>query len=317
MCSIIYGCDETIMGSSQGRASVTPLLFTLSIFNEHLRNKRTSWQPLGYVYDLAQHGKGMLSTDRTTPRELKPEEKSRRYHQMLTTILASHVAVQQQHGIHNVRVELGTFGKDNVNIKVPVGMILGDTQGDDKHCGSNIGYSKDLARLCRQCNITGDESGDPLVKYGKMSMVKIRQYVLDGELDILKAISQNNMYTDWFDVCFGGCPRGIFSATMPVEALHALEGGLMKDVVIILYKIELKLSICGQLDILVDTMCYWDRQLYMSSGGTKTIPPMLFKDGATSLSNLPCAHVVGVLLTIVAISLTDDGKELLEKALTP
>jgi hypothetical protein len=106
-------------------------------------------------------------------------------------------------------------------------------------------------------------------------------------------------------------------ASVGVEALHALEGGLMKDVAIILYKIELKPSLCGQLDILVGAMCYWDRQHYMSSGGTKTMPRMLFKDGVTSLANLPCAHVVGVLLTIVAISLTDDGKELLEKALTP
>jgi hypothetical protein len=30
MCPIIYGCDETHVGSSQGRASVTPLIFTLS-----------------------------------------------------------------------------------------------------------------------------------------------------------------------------------------------------------------------------------------------------------------------------------------------
>jgi hypothetical protein len=76
MCPIIYGCDETIVGSSQGRASVTPLMFTLSILNEYIRNKRTAWRPLGYVYDLAQHGKGMLSADMTTPRELKPEEKA-------------------------------------------------------------------------------------------------------------------------------------------------------------------------------------------------------------------------------------------------
>jgi hypothetical protein len=125
---------------------------------------------------------------------------------MLKTILASQVAVQQQQGIHNVMVELGTFRKDNVNIKVPVGMILGDMQGGDNHCGSKIGYSSDLARLCRQCNIAGDESGDPLVKCGKMSMVKIQQYVLDDNLDILKAISQNNVYTAWFDVALVGFP---------------------------------------------------------------------------------------------------------------
>jgi hypothetical protein len=80
----------------------------------------------------------MLSTDRTIPSELKLEEKYRRYHQILKTILASHVAVQQQYDIHSVTVELGAFCKGNVNIKVPVHMILGDMQGGDKHCGSKM-----------------------------------------------------------------------------------------------------------------------------------------------------------------------------------
>ena len=317
LCPIIYGCDETIVGSSQGRASVTPLLFTLSIFNEHLRNKRTSWRPLGYVYDLAQHGKGMASSGRHVPRILLPEEKSSRYHRMLAKILASHIAVQKANGIQNVTVELGSWRAENRNIKTPVGIILGDMQGGDKHCGSKIGYSKDLARLCRQCNVSGNESGDPLVKCRKMSMVKIRQYVLDGEVDILKSISQNNVYTAWFDCDFGGCALGVFSAAMPVEALHAVEGGLMKYVAKILYEVDLKASMCGQLDILVGGLCQLDRQHYMSSGGNKAMPRLLFKDGVTSLANLPSAHVVGVLLTIVVISLTDAGKALFEKAFSP
>lgn len=314
LCPIVYGCDETIVGSSQGRASVTPLLFTLSIFNEHLRNKRTSWRPLGYVYDLAQHGKGMHSAGRTVPRILTPEEKCSRYHRMLDTILASHLAVQTAGGIPNSTIELGACRADNLNVITPVGIILGDMQGGDKHCGSKIGYSKDQARLCRQCNVSGDESGDPLVKCRKMSMWKIRQYVLDNEVETLKSISQNNVYTAWFRFDFGGCELGVFSAAMPVEALHAVEGGLMKYVAKILYEVDLKKSMCGQLDILVSGMCQLDRQYFMASGGNKKMPRLLFKDGVTSLANLPCSHVVGVLLTIVVVSLTDAGKALFEKA---
>jgi hypothetical protein len=44
LCGIIYACNETLGGLHLlGRALVTPLVFTLSIFNESLRNKRTSW----------------------------------------------------------------------------------------------------------------------------------------------------------------------------------------------------------------------------------------------------------------------------------
>jgi hypothetical protein len=58
LCPIIYACDGRLVSSHLGRALVTPLIFTLSIFNESLRKKRTSWRPLGYIYDMAQHHGG-------------------------------------------------------------------------------------------------------------------------------------------------------------------------------------------------------------------------------------------------------------------
>jgi hypothetical protein len=44
----------------------------------------------------------------------------------------------------------------------------------------------------------------------------------------LKAINQYNVHSAWFDVGYGGCRFGIFSAAPPVEALHAIENGLMQ-----------------------------------------------------------------------------------------
>jgi hypothetical protein len=108
--------------------------------------------------------------------------------------IESYVEIHRQGGIHGIPIELGTTRKALVNVKVPVGLILGDMQDGDKHCGSVVGYSKTMANLCQQCNIAGDESGDPLVKCRKMSMVKIRQYVLDDEVEMLRRIFQNNVY---------------------------------------------------------------------------------------------------------------------------
>jgi hypothetical protein len=120
-----------------------------------------------------------------------------------------------------------------------------------------------------------------------MSMVKIRQYVLDGEVETLKQISQNNVYSAWFDCGFGGCELGVFSAAMPVEALHAVEGGLCKDVAAILFKQDLKDAGCGRLDVLVVRFCSMDKQHYMTSGSNKAMPRILVKDGVTSLAKLP------------------------------
>jgi hypothetical protein len=56
----------------------------------------------------------------------------------------------------------------------------------------------------------------------------------------------------------------------------------------------------------------------MTSGSNKAMPArLLFKDGVTSLAKFPSARVIGVLLTIVIISLTNKGKLLLQRAFGP
>jgi hypothetical protein len=166
LCPIIYACDETLVVSHLGRASVTPLVFTLSIFNESLRNKRTSWRPLGYIYDMAQHGgkHSMVTTDRKRPRKLKPVEKCSRHHKILQ---------------------------------------------------------------------------------------------------------------------------------------------------------KLKDAGCGHLDVLVVRFCSMDKQHCMTSGSNKAMPRILFKDGVTNLAKLPSLHVVGILLTIVIVSPTDEGISLFEEVFRP
>jgi hypothetical protein len=198
----------------------------------------------------------VTTTTRNLPRKMKPEEKCSWHHQIVQKLIESHVEIQQQGGIHGVSVKLGTTRKVLVNVKVPVGLILGDMQGGDKHYGSVlVGYSMQMARLCRQRNIAGDESRDPLVKCRKMSMVKIRYYVLDREVKTLRRISQNKVYSAWFDCDFGGCELGVFSAAMPVEALHAVEGGICKDAATILFVEDLKDANCRRLDLQVNLLC--------------------------------------------------------------
>jgi len=312
MCPIIWTCDETLVGSHLARTGVTPLLFTLSIFSEAVRGKKTAWRPLGYIYDMTQHGKGMRTNNVKTPRKLNKHEKAQRYHRVVQRILETYVTAQRGGGVKGVEIQLGLFSK-TVRMLNPTGMILGDMQGGDKHCGSAISYSKAQGRLCRACNVAGDEAANPWVKCGRMSMVKIRDYVVSGDLAALKKINQYNVYSAWFDVDYGGCSRGVFSAAMPVEALHALEGGLMTHCLKILFEEDLKAARCGDLDKLAIEMCGWDRQFYLHAGSNKDLPRTLFKDGVTSLSKISHSYVVGMMLTIAIITLRDDGKEFLTK----
>ena len=127
LCPIIFGCDETQVGSHLGRATCTPLHFTLSIFNEELRRKSTSWRTLGYLYNLSIHGTQMTKSmnENKKVKKLTVHQKNQRYHQMLRVILDSYIQTQTNGGIQNVLIHFGDFQK-TVNIKVPCAMIIGD-----------------------------------------------------------------------------------------------------------------------------------------------------------------------------------------------
>jgi hypothetical protein len=159
-------------------------------------------------------------------------------HAIFHTVLETFIEAQNSVLLDNITLTLG--GQQRVvNLRIPCTFIIGGMQGGDKMCCSSAGYSNKIARLCRKCNVKGAESGDPFVKCKRMSMVKIWALVDTNNVAALQAINQYNVHSVWFDVGYGGCRYGIFSAATPVEALHALENGLIPDGLKILFGDEM------------------------------------------------------------------------------
>ncbi len=169
--------------------------------------------------------------------------------------------------------------------------------------------------MCRKCNVKGCDAGDPFIECQRMSMVKIIDLVRRNQQDILKSINQYNVHSAWFDVDYGGCRFGIFSAATPVEPLHALENGLITDCVRILFEEEMTTKQKRQLDVLVRRLTRLPRQRFASSGAEPSMPRLLWKDGITSLSELTAKYKVGIMFTIVTVSLQDEGISLFEDVL--
>ena len=133
-----------------------------------------------------------------------------------------------------------------------------------------------------------------------------------NETEKLKEMNQYNVQNAWFDVDFGGCKYGIFSAVCPVEGLHALENGL------ILYCLDILFSKIGsstKLDDLAKRLTNLPRQKNVSSGSDKDMPRLLWKDGMTSLSCLSAEYKVSLMLTVVVISLQSEGYSYFQKVL--
>jgi hypothetical protein len=97
--------------------------------------------------------------------------------------------------------------------------------------------------------------------------------------------------------------------------LHALENGLIAECVRILFDEEMTTKQKRRLDLLVRRLAYLPRQRYGSSGAEPLMPRLLWKDGITSLSEITAKYKVGIMFTIVTVSLQDKGKSLFEDVL--
>ena len=154
----------------------------------------------------------------------------------------------------------------------------------------------------------GDKCGDPLIQCKKINMVRMMQLVKDNKQDILDNYNQYNVNNAWSDVSYGGCRFGIFSAACPIEPLHSLENGVIPDCISILFKDEMHWA--KELDKIVRHLTWLPRQRFVISGAEMCMPRLLWKDGVTSLTDLAARLKVGIMFTIIVVSLREEGIKL-------
>jgi hypothetical protein len=164
-----------------------------------------------------------------------------------------------------------------------------------------------MSQLCHKYNVRDDQSGDPFVVFKRISMVKVMQLVADNNVEALHSINQYNVHSAWFDVGYGGCCFGIFSTAYPVEALHALENGLMSDCLNILFFEEMNGGQRAHLDTLAKKLATLDPQRYLTTGSEPLMLWLQWSDKIASLSDLEAKYRAGIMLTIVVLTLQDNG----------
>ena len=304
---ICFACDKTHIQKS-GKASCWPLLFSTTLFNQKLRNKSIAWRPLGYIHDTSIY----LSKSERHGSQLSSIMKSDQLHRIFECILKSYIHVQRKGGIQNFRLRIGSYTK-KVTLKVPTCFIIGDMVGGDNICSSVASYRSTASRLCRKCDVRGINAGNPYQECNKIEMGFIRYLVENNHVEELADLDQYPIHNAWFDVCFGGCPYGIFSAACPVEPLHSLEVGIISDCLNILFHEKMNGSKRSILDRYSKKLLKLPRQRYINGGTTEDVMPrLLWKDGICSLTDITASNRVGIMITVLIISLTDNGKDLLQ-----
>ena len=176
-------------------------------------------------------------------------------------------------------------------------------------CGCSCSYNcNKLNRPCCKCDVRGTDAGNPLIECKRISMLKIATWINDeNKKTHLAAYNQLDIDTIFFKLNYGGCKYGMFSAACPVEPLHAIEKGLFEKIIHILFNEEMTNRQRAGLDAAVRKLCYLSCQKGLSSGADKDFPRLLWLDGITTLSKLTGKDMVGIIFTVVSVSLTSEG----------
>ncbi len=104
-----------------GTLSLTPIIFTLTLFNQSARNNTRFWRLLGYIPNLS-YAKGVADRQLT-------KDKIQDEHTCILCILQSLCKISNEGGFNLV-----VLGHD-VRVKVWIHYFIGDTEGNNKWLG--------------------------------------------------------------------------------------------------------------------------------------------------------------------------------------
>lgn len=120
-----------------GSLSVTPIIFTLSIFNQKARNRPQFWRPLAYIPNLS-HGRGEAS-------KIDPDDSARDLHTCLRIAFSQFISVHDRGGI---RFRLA--GEERIG-RVWIHFFIGDIEGNNAWLVHYQNSRRGVKRPYRDC----------------------------------------------------------------------------------------------------------------------------------------------------------------------
>ena len=220
LCPLIFYIDKTGT-DNKNKLGVEEVLFTFGIFKQSVQNQPRAWCPLF----LVKKPKKSKAEAAISNQGKKKGSNCRDYHGELDIILRSLVKVQRGPGVQRPlwngdKSESGIMA----NFKFPVGLIIGDIEGHDMHCGRYASHTLGVQAAMRDCDVSPDDCDNPDAICNLITQDLIQQYVEDGDADSLHDLSHHWVKNAWHNVCFGGSKYGVHGACPP-EILHFLEIG--------------------------------------------------------------------------------------------
>jgi hypothetical protein len=284
-----------------GALSLTPMTFTLTLFNRTFRNNSNAWRPLAYLPNLS-YGKNKADKTNTSS---KIQDK----HTCLAMAFKSIKEIHKNGGFNAI-----VMGKE-VCVKVWIHYVIGDTEGNNKWLGHFPGNRKEICRPYRDCKCNYDQLSNPnptcqyttLDKMRNAKRLKIRNEK-DGEM-AFRNISCYDIENAFTDLPLSDILHGL-NGLFPPKLLHTSAAGL------ITYMFEsLRVHIgCGKARDNID------KQHIRMSAAVKRQSERNFPRGATRnvlIDGTKCQaeEQRGNLFLLLCISQTVDGSTKLQTSL--
>ena len=330
---IMMYVDKTGTSMNQ-RYPLEPFIFTTAIIRRKLRNKPSSWRPLGFIPDLETKS----SAERAYMNRKNVGASSQAYHQALGYLLEGMEEVQNK-GI----LTYLCFGdtQKKVRIRPEVACIINDGKSADMTTLRQPGFFpwKRVSRCCTtvmdECDLPTKEctyleltddlresfrlvamspkevQEDP--KYqeesgGKPPEEKAVSIVEEAKAKLI-ALGFHPVRNAFIARCirFGLDPRNIWGAN-PIDLMHAFQSGILMYVVkMVLDKLKPKYQM--QLDRLVHKLFH-----RLRSKDRETYPRVNFTKGFSKLTMITSDEWAGKLFVTLIVLHTDEGKEIFKKA---
>ena len=209
------------------------------------------------------------------------ETKCADFHRLLSVLLEDLRKCQEEGGILSQLYFKNQY--HDVTFKVPVALVIGDCEGNDKLCGRF--HSHNSKYLCRDCNVLFADSDNP-----EITCDNVTEDMLQGKTrKEVNGISHYFIDNAFHPICFGGDKEGIHGCTPP-ESLHVLQQGLYKYALAQFFEVMNSAQIC----LFDKHACAISFQCRRQSD--RTFPRLSLKNGASRMSYVTAKEQTGLLL---------------------
>ncbi len=291
---IILFIDATTI-DTRGKFKLEPVSMSLSIFNQSTRNHAHAWRPLGFLGSIP-----MSSAENDTNVRRNKDINVRNWHRNLYRILEPLIQLQQQGGFKHP-LKLGNEIR-YTTILTPVAYFIGDMEGQHKLCGHYKG-SKNVQRLTRNCNVSFEQSDNENFCCCCLSTEERKEILWRNDRDELKKYSMRSHTSALDAVDFGSNPYGLSLAT-PNDIMHMFDHGIVNYVLKYLFEDVLTDTVKANVDIIAINIEQQSKQ-----GARRVLPRMNFPNGITQLCMAHHSEKIGVLLMLLLVFTSKDGRE--------